>query len=114
MPMQQARQSAHYNKSARDLPPLHPNQPVYVQQDPKLLWKPAIVTEIPSDYKSHSYTVQTEDGSQLCHNRRFIKPNVVPQYQPKEPEATPVSVQTTQLVRPQRNAARPKRLVEEI
>ena len=25
MLMQQARQSAHYNKSARDLPPLHPN-----------------------------------------------------------------------------------------
>ena len=63
MLMQQARQSAHYNKSARDLPPLYPNQPVYVQQDPKSLWKPAIVTEIPSDYKSHSYTVQTEDGS---------------------------------------------------
>ena len=52
MLMQQARQSAHYNKSARDLPPLHPNQPVYVQQDPKSLWKPAIVTEVPLDYKS--------------------------------------------------------------
>ena len=33
MLMQQARQSAHYNKSARDLPPLYTNQPVYVQQD---------------------------------------------------------------------------------
>ena len=63
MLMQQARQSTHYNKSARVLQPLHPNQPVYVQQDPKSLWKPAIVTEIPSDYKSHSYTDQTEDGS---------------------------------------------------
>ena len=30
MLIQQARQSAHNNKSARDLPPLHPNQPVYV------------------------------------------------------------------------------------
>ena len=49
MLMQQVRQSTHYNKSARHLPPLHPNQPVYVQQDPKSLWKPAIVTEIPSD-----------------------------------------------------------------
>ena len=28
---------------------VHPNQPVYVQQDPKSLWKPAIATEIPSD-----------------------------------------------------------------
>ena len=37
MLMQQARQFAHYNKSARDLSPLHPNQPVYVQQDPKSL-----------------------------------------------------------------------------
>ena len=112
--MQQARQSAHYNKSARDLSPLYPNQPVYVQQDPKSLWKPAIVTEIPSDYKSCSYTVQIEDGSQLHCNRRFIKPNVVPQHQPEEPETTPVSAQTTPVVRPQRNAARPQRLVEEI
>ena len=30
MLMQQARQSAHYNKSARDLPPLHPNQQVHM------------------------------------------------------------------------------------
>ena len=114
MLMQQARQSPHYNKSARDLPPLHPNQPVYLQQDPKSLWKPAIVTEIPSDYKSCSYTVQTEDGSQLNCNRRFIKPKAVPQHQPKEPETTPVSAQTTPVVRPQHNAARLQRLVEEI
>ena len=63
MLMQQAKQSAHYNKSTRYLPPLHPNQPVFVQQDSKSLWKPAIVTEIPSDYKACSYRVQTEDGS---------------------------------------------------
>ena len=114
MLMQQARQSAHYNKSARDLPPLHPNQPVYVQQDPNLLWKPAIVTEIPPDYKSHSYTVQTEDGSQPCCNRRFMKPNVVPQLQQEELETTPISAQTTPVVRPQCNAARLQRLFEEI
>ena len=86
---------------------------MYVQQDSKSLWKPAIVTEIPSDYKSCSYTVQTEDGSQLRCNRRFIKPNVVPQHQPDKPETTPVSAQTTPVVRPQCNAARPQRLVEE-
>ena len=114
MLMQQAKQSAHYNKSARDLPPLHPNQPVCVQQDPKSLWKPALVTEIPSDYKSHSYTAQTEEGSQLHHNRRFMKPNVVPQLHPEEPEATPVSAQTTPVVRPQCNAARSQRMVEEM
>ena len=45
--MQQATQSAHYNKSGRDLLPLHPNQPVYVKQDSKSLWKPTIVTETP-------------------------------------------------------------------
>ena len=88
MLQQQVKQSAHYNKSAKDLSALHPNQPVYVQPDPKSLWKPGIVTEIPSEHKSRSYTIQTEDGSVLCHNRRFIKPSVAPQHQPEEPEAT--------------------------
>ena len=113
---QQAKQSAHHDKSARDLPPLHTNQPVYVQTDPKSLWKPAIVKEVPSDYKSRSYTVQTADGSQLRHNRKFIKPNVAPQHQAEEPEATPVSTQATEVAseRPHRSAGRPKRLLEEI
>ena len=108
--------SAHHNKFAKDLSSLHPNQPLYVQPDPKSLWKPGIVTEIPSEHKSRSYTIQIEDGSVLCHNRRFIKPSVAPQHQPEEPEATPVSNQATQVVyhRPQCNAARPKRLVEEM
>ena len=116
MLQQQVKQSAHYNKSAKDLSPLHPNQPVYVQPDPKSLWKPGIVTEIPSKHKSHSYTVQTEDGSVLHCNRRFIKPSVAPQHQPEEPEATPVSNESTQAVyqRPQCNAARSKRLVDEM
>ena len=78
MLQQQVKQSAHYNKSAKDLSALHPNQPVYVQPDPKSLWKPGIVTEIPSEHKSRSYTIQTEDGSVLCHNRRFIKPKCCP------------------------------------
>ena len=85
-----------------------------MHQDSKSLWVPAIVTEIPSDYKLCSYTVQTEDGSQPHCNRRLIKPNVVPQHQPEEPETTPVSAQTTSVVRPQHNAARPPKLVEEI
>ena len=92
MLQQQVKQSAHYIKSAKDLSPLHSNQPVYVQPDPKSLWKPGIVTEIPSEHKSHSYTVQTEGESVLHHNRKFIKPSVFsPQHQPEEPEATPVS-----------------------
>ena len=86
------------SKSAKDLSALHPNQPVYVQPDPKSLWKPGIVTEIPSEHKLRSYTIQTEDGSVLHHNRRFIKPSVAPQHQPEEPEATQVSNQATQVV----------------
>ena len=46
--------------------------------------------------------------------KHYIKPNVVPQHQPEEPETTLVSAQTTPVVRPQCNAARHQRLVEEI
>ena len=98
MLQQQVKQSAHYCRSAKDLSPLYPNQPVYVQPDPKSLWKSGIVTEIPSEHKLCSYTVQTEDASVLCCNRRFIKPSVAPQHQLEETEATPVSNQVTQVV----------------
>ena len=116
MLQQQVKQSAHYNKSAKDLSALHLTSQCMCSQILSSLWKPGIVTEIPSEHKSRSYTIQTEDGSVLCHNRRFIKPSVAPQHQPEEPEATQVSNQATQVVyhRPQYNAARTKRLVEEM
>ena len=47
------RSTAHYNKSARDLPPLPKQQKVYVQVDPRNQWTPATITQTPTAASQH-------------------------------------------------------------
>ena len=66
------RSDEHYNKSARDLPPLFMQQKVCIQVNPKQnQWTPATITKTPIAKQPRSYTVQTKDGTHYQRNRFF-------------------------------------------
>ena len=102
----------HYNKTARDLPPLPQNQRVYVQVHPQCnQWTPATVTKTPVASQPRSYSVETTNGTQLVRNRRFIRPAQETVPLPAESVKRDDSSTST---RPRRVITRPKRLIETI
>ena len=79
--------SSEQHKSARDLPPLLWQQEVIVQIDlQQNLWSPATVTETLNPVQTRAYIVETEDGTQLPRNRRFICPAEEPSPLPRTPD----------------------------
>ena len=105
------RSAQHHNKSARELPPLDPQQKVYVQTDPgQGRWTPAVVTQTPGPQQPRSYTVVTQAGSQLQRNRQHIKPAAETEQQPgtTPPSAPRPSIRDSL----RRNIKKPQRLIE--
>ena len=66
----QIRQQHYYNKGAKDLAELQIGQTVGLQDTKTLRWKKACVID---KQDPRSYVVQTEDGTTLRRNRRFLK-----------------------------------------
>ena len=68
----QAKSKAHYDKTARRLPPLKTGESVHVQKNS--LWEPA---NIISQHNEHSYNVRTPAGAMYCRNSKIL--NITPQ-----------------------------------
>ena len=69
----QNNQSHYYNRHAKELPELHKDQAIYVQDPVRKMWNPAQVIDTP-----RSYVVETETGAQLRRNRIHPRPSSVP------------------------------------
>ena len=65
----QKQQKYYYDKTAKQLPPLKPNDVVRFKH--KSYWKPAVVMGIHSSPRS--YTIRTTDGTFIRRNRRHLK-----------------------------------------
>ena len=61
-------QKRYYDRSAKELPPLHPNDSVRICHKGK--WEPAVVIDL--DETPRSYHVRTQDGSIFRRNRRHL------------------------------------------
>ena len=72
----QSQQRYYYNQGAHSLPQVQKGDPVYVQVSKQGTWVPAQVTA-QSD-TPRSFVVQTENGSNLRRNQRFIRKRAVP------------------------------------
>ena len=65
----QSTQKKHYDKTAKNLPPLQPDD--VVQYQGKQSWEPAVVL---NHYPApRSYNIKTADGTLLRRNRRHLK-----------------------------------------
>ena len=65
----QKQQKYYYDKTAKQLPPLKPNDVVRFKH--KSYWKPAVVIGIHSSPRS--YTIRMTDGTVIRRNRRHLK-----------------------------------------
>ena len=64
---QRAKQQAHYDKSAKSLPLLQVNDPVFMQVGK--IWKPGKIIDI---YNDRSYIVEDKDGVKYRQKRRLL------------------------------------------
>ena len=118
----QEKQKEHYDRGAKDLPPLIPKQPILVQNPQSGLWEKAEVKE--KCMEPRSYKVTMENGHTLRRNRRFIREDKgMVNSDHKDPEGIPPEnlgdqpISTTQVplsARPRRDIKRPSRLIEEV
>ena len=69
----QDNQSRYYNRHTKELPELHKDQAIYVQDPVRKTWNPDRV--IDRGDTPRSYVVQTETGAQLQRNRIHLRPN---------------------------------------
>ena len=69
----QNNQSHYYNRHAKELPELHKDQAIYVQDPARKMWNPAKV--IDRGDTPRSYVVETETGAQLRRNRVHLRPS---------------------------------------
>ena len=77
-----------YDRSAKELPPLHPNDSVRICHKGK--WEPAVVIDL--DETPRSYHVRTQDGSTFRRNRRHLLQ--VPKSEDNEQTATAETTMT--------------------
>ena len=72
----QVKQSHYYNRHAKELPELHIDQAIHVQDPVRKTWNPAKV--ISQGDTPRSYIVETESGAQLRRNRIHLRPTRSP------------------------------------
>ena len=102
----QNNQSHYYNRHAKELPELHKDQAIYVQDPVRKMWNPAKV--IDRGDTPQSYVVETETGAQLRWNRIHLRPSSTPNIITNNPSnntpqgsATTPGIQTSSDVDPQ-------------
>ena len=66
--LEQKKQKRYYDRSEKELPPLHPNDSVRICH--KGNWEPAVAIDL--DETPRSYHVRTQDGSTFRRNRRHL------------------------------------------
>ena len=69
----QDNQSQYYNRHTKELPELHKDQAIYVQDPVRKTWNPAKV--ISQGDTPQSYILETETGTQLQWNRIHLRPS---------------------------------------
>ena len=69
----QDNQSQYYNRHTKELPELHKDQAIYVQDPVRKTWNSTKV--ISQGDKPRSYIVETETGAQLRRNRIHLRPS---------------------------------------
>ena len=79
-------QKRYYDRSEKELQPLHPNDSVRICHKGK--WEPAVVIDL--DETPRSYHVRTQDGSTFRRNRRHLL-----QVTKSEDNEQPVTAETT-------------------
>lgn len=90
--IEKQRQSCFYNKTAVNLPPLKPQQMVWVQLEERGDWEKATVKTI---HDSRSYWITTEDGAEYRRNRVNLRPRyasipaVTPAHHGQQVSSTP-------------------------
>ena len=82
MNQSKVKQKTHFDKTAKQLPPISLNDSVRIQMGK--IWKPAIVVKVHND---RSFSVQTEDGGVYRRNRRLLHKSKesFPQISPFDP-----------------------------
>ena len=68
--VQKQKQKAHFDRTAKDLPPLHRGDSVRVQDYDTGRWSAAVVKNVAETPRS--YIIETEQGRQLRRNRRHL------------------------------------------
>ena len=110
---QKARQKLYYNRSAKDLPNLHPGDIVSVRDPIRNEWNnQGVVTNM---VEPRSYNVQTESGALLRRNRTDIRTSpTVTSPTVSEQSSTQVHAPEETVVprRSPRERCMPKRLIE--
>ena len=69
----QDNQCYYYNRHTKELPELHKDQAIYVQDPVRKTWNPARV--IDQGETPRSYLIETGTGAQLRRNRIHLRPN---------------------------------------
>jgi len=69
----QDNQCSYYNRHTKELPELHREQAIYVQEPVTKTWNPARV--IDEGETPRSYLIETGTGAQLRRNRIHLRPN---------------------------------------
>ena len=72
----QDNQSHYYNRHTKELPELHKDQAIHVQDPVRKTWNPAKI--ISRGETPRSYIVETETGAQLRRNRIHLRPSSSP------------------------------------
>ena len=105
----QNNQRHYYNRHAKELPKLHKDQAIYVQDPVRKTWNPAKV--IDRGNTPRSYVVETETGAQLRRNRIHLRPSSAPNSITNNPSnntpqgsATTPGIQTSSGVDPENPA----------
>ncbi|MCG8429883.1 MAG: DDE-type integrase/transposase/recombinase, partial [Candidatus Omnitrophica bacterium] len=104
----------HYNKTARNLPPLNAQQPVYYMNPGKPDWVKGKVTK---KLNNRRYLIEGENGGKYIRNRVYLRPKSTPyRYQSEidldldqfaTPTAEPPDQGPPPLTRPQRQRKEP-------
>lgn len=86
---QKQKQKTFFDRTARDLPPLHEGDSVRVQDHATGRWSPAVVTD--TAQTPRSYIIETAQGRQLRRNRKhLLATQAEPDRRPEGPEHIPI------------------------
>ena len=85
-----------HDAHAKELPPLLPQQPVYLQKASNVsLWQSARVISTTGENTSRSYVISTPDGAKYWQNRLMLQWRVIPDERlPVPPKANSINIDT--------------------